>query len=109
MNFRNKNSSDKSPPSLQSEYLAITRYLRRLVPVQISLTNQRVFQTPIEDQAIGSFLKNFVLMPCEGNSRSYMSFVVPTIEAEESLIAPKSPLSTAGIYVHPKPFIFYSE
>jgi hypothetical protein len=49
----------------------------------------------IDDQAICCFIKNFVLLPVKGNSRSYLDFTVTAIKQEKTLSSTKSPLTSA--------------
>jgi hypothetical protein len=51
--------------------------------------------TSIDDQAFCFFLKNFVLSPCKGNSRSYISFVVPAMMKEQTQTSKPSLLCTS--------------
>lgn len=59
------------------------------------LSPQYCLQTSIEDQAFCFFFKNFVLSPCKGNSRSYMSFVIPVIEQEKKGLSQQSILGAS--------------
>jgi hypothetical protein len=49
----------------------------------------------IEEEALCHFIDSFVLMPCRGNSRSYMDFIIPAMQGEKSLSSPKTSLNTA--------------
>ncbi|KUJ23718.1 uncharacterized protein LY89DRAFT_603906 [Mollisia scopiformis] len=51
----------------------------------ISVSPFSGLETPIEEQVKCIFRRNFVLEPCEGNSRSFMKFTVPVLEHEKSL------------------------
>ncbi|KAF8858208.1 hypothetical protein BDZ45DRAFT_403712 [Acephala macrosclerotiorum] len=69
---------------------------------QISVSPSSGLSTPIEEQAKHLFRRNFVLEPCEGNSRSYMGFVVPVLEHDKQLVHEKgsnSRLATAVMAV----------
>jgi hypothetical protein len=55
--------------------------------------------TSIEEEALCHFINSFVLLPCMGNSRSYMDFIIPAMEAEKSLISPGTSLNTAVMAV----------
>ncbi|KAE9372477.1 hypothetical protein N431DRAFT_375686 [Stipitochalara longipes BDJ] len=49
----------------------------------------------VEEEALCHFIDSFVLMPCKGNSRSYMDFIIPAMKDEKSLTSPKTSLNTA--------------
>jgi len=59
----------------------------------LPLSPRYCLQASIDDQAFCYFLKNFVLSPCKGNSRSYMSFVIPVMEEHKRNMTKSSTLA----------------
>jgi Fungal specific transcription factor domain/Fungal Zn(2)-Cys(6) binuclear cluster domain len=55
--------------------------------------------TSIEEEALCHFIDSFILLPCKGNSRSYMDFIIPAMKDEKSLVSPSNSLSTAVMAV----------
>jgi ABC-type Fe3+ transport system substrate-binding protein len=53
----------------------------------------------IEEESLCHFIDSFVLLPCKGNSKSYMDFIIPAMKDEKSLASPKTTLSTAVMAV----------
>jgi len=67
--------------------------------IVVSPPSYRLSTSSIEEEALCYFIKNFVLMPCKGNSRSYMDFVVPAMKDVKSLESPPASLPKAVMAV----------
>lgn len=81
---------------------SITKVTYRFVsPPETVILSPPTFgiSTTIEEEALCHFIDSFVLMPCKGNSRSYMDFIIPAMEDEKSLVAPKTSLATSVMAV----------